>query len=70
MERPETESVTHSFIVSVSLEEELEPGKPGVWHGQIIHLPGDEWEYLTELESIPAFISNFLGKGCSSIVFR
>jgi hypothetical protein len=50
----------HSFIVRV-LEEESGLEKHGeTWRGQIIHIPGGERHYFTDIKEIPAFIAAYL----------
>jgi hypothetical protein len=57
-----TESRTHSFIIKIWLEEEMDEAGRTVWRGHITHVPGGERHYIQELNVIPLFIQPYLEK--------
>jgi hypothetical protein len=56
----QTESRTHSFIIKIWLEEEMDEAGRTVWRGHITHVPGGERHYIQELDAIPPFIQPYL----------
>ena len=50
------ESVTHSFIVKIWLEEE----EKGRWRGHVTHVPGGERQYVEALTDVVEFISPYV----------
>ena len=58
MDLPET--VTHSFVVKIWLEEATEAPEQTLWRGYITHVGTGERRYIQRLEDITAFISHFL----------
>jgi hypothetical protein len=57
-----TESRTHSFIIKIWLEEDMDEAGRTVWRGHITHVPGGERRYLKQLNDVLAFIMPFLKK--------
>lgn len=55
-----TESRTHSFIIKIWLEEEMDEAGRTVWRGHITHVPGGERQYIQDLNAIPPFILPYL----------
>ena len=51
------ESASHSFIVKIWVEDSLEGGGNGVWHGHITHVPSHQRRYLKNLSEIEDFIA-------------
>lgn len=60
MEPLETRS--HSFVVKVWLEETAQGGHPARWRGYITHVASGERRYLQNLNSISAFIRQYLAQ--------
>ena len=54
--RDSFESVTHSFIVRIWLEEE----DRACWRGHITHVPGGERQYVEQLSDIADFIAPYV----------
>jgi hypothetical protein len=50
------ESVTHSFIVKIWLEEE----QKGRWRGHVTHVPGGERQYVEALSDVVEFIAPYV----------
>jgi hypothetical protein len=57
-----TESRTHSFIIKIWLEEEVDESGRALWRGHITHVPGGERQYIQDLSAIPPFIQPYLEK--------
>jgi len=55
-----TESRTHSFIIKIWLEEEMDEAGRTMWRGHITHVPGGERQYIQDLNAIRPFIQPFL----------
>ena len=49
-----------SFIVKVWVEDAVEKGGRGVWHGHITHVPSGKRHYLKNLDEIQDFIAPHL----------
>jgi hypothetical protein len=58
MDLPET--ITHSFIVKIWLEETAEEAGKATWRGHITHVFDGERRYLKKLDEITAFIAPYL----------
>jgi hypothetical protein len=58
----QAESVTHSFIVKIWLEEARVDNHEATWRGHITHVPGGERRYLQNLDEIDRFIEPYLAK--------
>ena len=54
------ESTSQSFIVKVWVEDAVEKGGRGVWHGHITHVPSGQRHYLKNLDEIQDFIAPHL----------
>lgn len=50
----------HSFVVRVWLETSGTETDEEIWRGHIIHLPGDERHYFSNINEIPRFIESHL----------
>jgi len=59
---PDDKPNLHSFIVRVWLERSGTESDEKIWRGQIIHLPGDERHYFSDIHEIPVFIESYLKK--------
>ena len=57
-----TESRTHSFIIKIWPEEEIDEAGRTIWRGHITHVPDGERQYIQELSAIPQFIQPYLDK--------
>jgi hypothetical protein len=55
-----TESRTHSFIIKIWLEEEVDESGRFLWRGHITHVPGGERQYIQDLNAISPFIQPYL----------
>jgi hypothetical protein len=54
------ESRTHSFIIKIWLEEEMDEAGRTVWRGHITHVPGGKRQYMQDLSAISSFIRPYL----------
>ncbi len=54
------ESTSQSFIVKVWVEDAVETGACGVWHGHITHVQSGKRHYLKNLDEIRDFIAPHL----------
>ncbi len=54
------DSVTHSFVIRIWIEETVEEAGRVIWRGSITHFPGNERRFIQELKSIEDFIAPFL----------
>jgi hypothetical protein len=70
MEEDRGETILHSFVVRLWLEEPGDRVRPAVWRGHVTHLPGGEQAYLSGLETLTAFVASFLRRVGSHFVFR
>jgi len=57
---PSADAITHSFIVTVWLEETPSRTSAGLWRGRITHVPSGENRYFQELNGINNFIQPYL----------
>ena len=57
---PGADATTHSFIVTVWLEEIPSGPDDVLWRGRITHVPSGENRYFQELEGISTFIQPYL----------
>jgi hypothetical protein len=56
-----SESIVHSFIVKIWVEELKSADLEANWHGQITHVPSNERCYINDLGDISSFIKPYLG---------
>ena len=56
----ELETITHSFIVKVWLEETIEQSGQAKWRGYITHVPSGRRQYLESLDGVADFITGYL----------
>ncbi len=54
------ETVTHSFIVKIWLEESADSSHEAIWRGHITHVPSGTRAYLNNLDSIIVFLLPYL----------
>jgi len=57
---PGADAVTHSFIVTVWLEEAPSRTNAALWRGRITHVPSGDNRYFQELNGINKFIQPYL----------
>jgi hypothetical protein len=65
----QTESRTHSFIIKIWLEEEMDESSRTMWRGHITHVPSGKRHYIQDVNAILSFIQPYLeqlGAGSSS----
>jgi len=54
------EFTIHSFIIRMWLERSDEKARHGIWRGRIIHFPGNEQQYFTDIKIIASVIKSYL----------
>jgi hypothetical protein len=64
---PSADTTTHSFIVTLWLEEPPSRTSAGLWRGRITHVPSGENRYFQELNGINRFIQPYLPESRDSI---
>jgi hypothetical protein len=57
---PEGKPSIHSFVIRMWLEEAGKKMSRKIWRGRIIHVPGEERQYFTDLKEISRFIASHL----------
>ena len=54
------ESLNHSFIIKVWLEEKATEQMPVIWRGRIIHVPSGDQAHFQQIDAIIKFIHPYL----------
>lgn len=56
----ETDTLMHTFIVRIWLEEAADAGRPARWRGHVTHLPSRQRVTIESLDDLRQFVTPYL----------
>lgn len=54
------ETIMHSFIIRIWLEEKAEETGTATWRGHITHIPSNQRRHIENLDAVKQFINPYL----------